>query len=536
MSPSSSRTEKRWIRPLPERVINKIAAGEVIERPAAVVKELVENAIDAGADRIDIIVDKSGANLIKIVDNGCCISEDQVEIAFSRHATSKIRSFDDLSALNSYGFRGEALPSVASVCRLRMVTRAHDTQVGTEIIYEGGVLQSKRPIAASPGTVIEVENLFYNTPARRKFLKAETTEARHISRTAMALAIGRADIGFSFSLNKREIFSLPPDSSLRDRVAGVFGGGKKFVEVKGENGPVSVAGFIGTPDTVQQNRYGQFLFINSRYIQSATLSHAWNAGYGELIPRGSFPIGALLLTVDPTEVDVNVHPTKAEVRLSRERDIHESVYRVVKEALRGDGIIPSFRAPDEPDTRTEPARFTSQFGDSPRRSPYIPGIYNKDNADPNMLAQLFAGSSGETSSTLDMISVDRSTGEVIETNPVVTPASSVSQPTIAESFRLVGRFSDLYLLLQSGDDLYIVDQHTAHERVLYEETMHRVETNSMHGQMLLLPVQLELDPEQLAVFDEVAATMNASGFTVSHFWRADGEYRSGAVDPGQEAG
>jgi len=187
---------KRWIRPLPERLINKIAAGEVVERPASVVKELVENSFDAGADRIEIIIEKSGTRLIKIIDNGCGIGEDQIEIAFSRHATSKISEFNDLDRITSYGFRGEALPSIASVSRMRMVSRPAEAETGTEIVYEGGVLQSKSPIAVPVGTSIEVENLFFNTPARRKFLKAETTEARHITRTAMAMAMGRYDVGF----------------------------------------------------------------------------------------------------------------------------------------------------------------------------------------------------------------------------------------------------------------------------------------------------------------------------------------------------
>lgn len=494
--------ERKTIRPLPERVINKIAAGEVIERPAAVVKELVENAIDAQATKIEIIIEKSGSKLIKIVDDGCGIDEDQVEIAFSRHATSKISSFDDLNTLYSYGFRGEALPSIASISRLRMVTRTHESRVGTEIIYEGGVLQSKQPIAAPPGTTIEVENLFYNTPARRKFLKAESTEARHISRTAMALAIGRCDIGFSFSLNGRKSFSVLPESNLKNRVAQVVGAGKNLIEVKGEAGPVKVLGYIGAPDVVQNNRYGQFLFINSRYIYSPSLSHALVAGYGELIPRGTYPVGALLLTVDAAEVDVNVHPTKAEVRLSREREVHDAVYRIVKDSLQQDGVIPAFRGKSPDGGRPVAPSGQPHTIAPPDRQTYIPGIRQNSSYDPGLVANLHQG-------VPKTARVDIETGEVIDTTEEGVSVSS--------EFKLIGRFSSLYLLLQSGSDLYIVDQHTAHERVLYEETLVKVENSTVEAQTLLFPLQVELNPEQLAVFDDVADILNGSGFSVAHF-------------------
>ena len=505
------------IKPLPARVINKIAAGEVVERPASVVKELVENAVDAGADRIDIIIEKSGTKLIKIVDNGCGIDEEQIEIAFSRHATSKIASFDDLNTLLSYGFRGEALPSIASVSRLRMVSRTRQARVGTEIIYEGGVLDSMQPTAASPGTVVEVENLFYNTPARRKFLKAETTEARHISRTTTALAIGRYDIGFSLTMNGRKLFSLPSGSSLKERVAGLLGKDKEFVAVKGEAGPVKVEGCISMPDLVQNNRFGQFIFISGRFIHSPTLSHALAAGYGELIPRGMFPVGALLLTVDPTEVDVNVHPAKTEVRLSREREIHDALRHLVKEALRQDGIIPSFKA-------TEPLKSAETSQRSDQREPslekdsrnLIPGVRQEQRFDPNLLSELYKTPEVQAAKPeQEIVKVDKKTGEVLEAEQ--EPSTVTLAPEAPESFRLVGRFSDLYLLVQSGEDLYVIDQHTAHERVLYEETLPLIERQGVNGQNLLFPVQVELTPEQLSVFDEALDLLNRSGFTVSHF-------------------
>jgi DNA mismatch repair protein MutL len=272
--------------------------------------------------------------------------------------------------------------------------------------------------------------------------------------------------------------------------------------VEGEVGPVKLMGYIGTPDTVQNNRYGQFMFINSRYIYSPSLSHALVAGYGELIPRGTYPVGALLLTVDPNEVDVNVHPTKAEVRLSREREVHDAVYRIVKDSLQQDGVIPIFRG-KTPDSSQQTSPSSAPSADAPpSRQAYIPGIQNNPPPDPGLVADLHRTAS-------EAVRVDTDTGEVIE-----TPVESAS---VSTDFKLIGRFSSLYLLLQSGSDLYIVDQHTAHERVLYEETLARLENSAVDAQTLLFPLQVELNPEQMAVFDEVEGILNDSGFSVSHF-------------------
>jgi len=504
-------TARNRIRPLPERVINKIAAGEVIERPAAVVKELVENSIDAGADRIEICIEKSGTRLIKIVDNGCGIDDDQVEIAFSRHATSKISSFDDLNSLYSYGFRGEALPSIASISRLRMVTRCADAQVGTEIIYEGGVLKSRRPASAAPGTTIEVENLFYNTPARRKFLKAESTEARHISRTAMALALGRSAVGFTYTLNGKKVFVVAPGEDLESRVARILGEDQKYVKVEGATELVSVTGYVGTPDNVQNTRYGQFLFINNRYIHSPSLSHAFVAGYGELIPRGTFPVGALLLTLDASEVDVNVHPTKAEVRLSREREVHDALYRIVRDSLQQDGIVPTISG--KPSTLTPGHRLGEGAVETrPRGANYIPGIHQSADSAPHLLSELYMNAPAAPSEP-NAVVVDRTTGEVLRAGAPETPATE-SAPA---DFRVIGRMAGLYVLLQIGEDLYIVDQHTAHERVLYEETLTRIEKSAVDSQTLLFPAQVELNPEQFVVFEEATELLNKSGFKVSEF-------------------
>ena len=526
----SGEKKNPWIRPLPERAVNKIAAGEVVERPAAVVKELVENSLDAGARRIEITIEKAGIKLVKITDDGCGILEEQVEIAFGRHATSKIASFDDLQALSSYGFRGEALPSIASVSRLRLVTRALSAAAGTELIIEAGVVQSRKPIAAPSGTTIEVQDLFYNTPARRKFLRAEATESRYLSRTATALAIGSPEVGFSYTVNGRRIFSVPEDQSLSERVRALLGAKGKFFEIEHDADSVRILACLGMPESAGHNRYGQYLFINGRYVFSTVLSHAIRVGYGELIPGGNYPIGAMCLTVDPTEIDVNVHPSKTEVRLSRERDIHEAVRRTVREALRQDGVIPGFGteragrgfgggAAQQTLPHGQPENQRAGVVDSRRDDIVIPGVANQVLGNTEFLAELY--SKAPKTGGAKIVRVDTDTGEVLpsdDTAEVVlpsTPRRSGSGPS--SGFYLIGRFSNLYLLVQAGDDLYIVDQHTAHERVLYEEMLRRVEASSVDGQNLLFPAQVELSPEQLAVFESSSELLAASGFVVSPF-------------------
>ncbi|MCH8026862.1 MAG: DNA mismatch repair endonuclease MutL [candidate division Zixibacteria bacterium] len=500
---------KRWIKPLPKNVINKIAAGEVVERPASVLKELVENAVDAGSDRIEIVIEKSGSTLIRVVDNGCGIDEEQLEIAFSRHATSKITNFADLERLSSYGFRGEALPSIASVSRLRMVSRTADSDSGTEIIIEGGILQSKKPIAAQVGTTIEVEDLFFNTPARRKFLKSQSTETRYLARIATAMAISSYRIAFSATLNGKKIFALRPDNSLSDRATVLLGNNNKFIAVTGQLGPVRLEGAICLPENVRNNRYGQYLFINGRFISSPTISHAWVSGYGELIPRGLFPVGALLLTIDPTQVDVNVHPSKTEVRLAHEREVYDAVKKLVAESLRQDGIIPNLRPIVQ-------QQGFSGSGSNQKDYNSISGIANNAAAKPELIAQLYKTVSvDDEDSVADSnrpIEIDKNTGEVITPSNVVD-----SDFGPASGFRFIGRFDNLYLLIAAGDALFIIDQHTAHERVLYEEMLEKVEKQAVNAQHLLFPVQVELDPEQYAVFEESLEMLNGSGFTVSPF-------------------
>jgi DNA mismatch repair protein MutL len=512
---------RRWIRPLPKQLVNKIAAGEVVERPAAVVKELVENSLDADSTRVDIEIEKSGTRLIRIVDNGCGIESEQIEIAFSRHATSKISSFADLENLFSYGFRGEALPSIASVSQLRMLSRSADADTGTEVVYEGGVLQSVKPSACPLGTVIEVRNLFFNTPARRKFLKSDSAESRYLSRTAMAMAMGRPDVAFSYTSGGRQIFAVPAGQTLADRARGLLGSEKEYVTFQGAAGPVQVNGCVSTPQHAQQNRFGLYLFINGRWVHSAALMHAVVSGFGELLPRGNYPVGAVLLTIDPGQVDVNVHPSKTEVRLSHEREIHDGLRHLVRRAVRSDSVIPTYHSsqlsgPSAPAGSGAPGKLSFRFGRAASQEARLPGVSSSD-YDPGAFARLHEDPGPTTDASGEH--VDTRTGEILPDKADAVPTESAGEGDSDENgaFRLVGRFGDLYLLLQRGDDLYIVDQHTAHERVLYEENLRKLEQQSVLAQRLLFPAQVELNPEQLAVYEEVGEVLQESGFDIGYF-------------------
>jgi DNA mismatch repair protein MutL len=513
MTNNQERGRQNWIRPLPERLVNKIAAGEVIERPAAVLKELVENSLDAGATRIEIIIEKSGTKLISVIDNGCGVEPEQIEIAFARHATSKISNFDDLENLRSYGFRGEALPSIGSVSRTRMVSKTDAVETGREIIIEGGVVQSIKPISAPNGTRVEVGELFFNTPARRKFLKAETTEARHLTRNAIALALSAPAVRFSYTLNGRNLFSLDDShSNLMRRTAHLILGkdNARLAEIVSDTEGVKIVGFLGYPEQCRQNQYGLYLFINNRYIRSQTIMHAVMAGYGELLPRGQYPSGAVFLNIEPTHVDVNVHPTKTEVRLSDEKMIHDLLYHAVKRSFRQSlsAISPSANnsesAPMMDITAAEAIRRLRETG--PVKVPdstlaHLKELYGNNKPAP------------ETNIELPIVMTDSG---LVQTGGQETYIRSASKPG-DKVVTYLGQFAGLYLVYTVGEGLLIIDQHAAHERVLYEENLKVMESGRAVSQNLLFPVNVELSPDRYALYEESSEILRAAGFSTDPF-------------------
>ncbi len=515
-------TGKRWIRPLPERLVNKIAAGEVIERPASVLKELMENSFDAHATRIEIIVEKSGTKRITIVDNGWGIPADQVEIAFSRHATSKISDFSDLDSLLSFGFRGEALPSIASVSKTRMITRTADSEAGTEIVVEGGVLQSVKPVAAPVGTKVEVADLFFNTPARRKFLKSEVTEARHLSRNAMALALSGAETAISCRMNERLLFSLDKTvTDLKKRVGSLLLGGQSedVFEVLSDTEFLNIRAYLSSPRQCRQNRNGLYFFINNRFIYSPTLLHAVTAGYGEMLPKGNFPVGAVVLEVDPVRVDVNVHPTKAEVRLSDERAVHDLLYQAIKRSVRGTTRIPSAGViADKQQTLStreaiKKAKNFKPFRDYSSVQADLKILYGENHQDADSVSQLETGA--PPSGIAEQVPLPPNEKIIKEESPS-TEADGVDY----DRLKFVGQFSELYLLFLSGRQLLIIDQHTAHERILYEENLKSIETGAAVSQSLLFPIDIDLSPDRFSLFEEALEILKASGFDAEPFGAA----------------
>jgi DNA mismatch repair protein MutL len=509
-----SKSTKPWIRPLPERLINKIAAGEVIERPAAVLKELVENSLDAGARMIDIDVEKSGTKLISVTDDGWGIEADQVEIAFSRHATSKIRDFNDLENLLSYGFRGEALPSIGSVSRTRMVTKTEGAESGVEIVIEGGVVQSLKPVAARKGTKVEVFDLFYNTPARRKFLKAETTEARHLNRNAVALALGSPIAKFRYTVNGRLLFSLDEEpDDLKGRVGRLLLGKEKerIFEVHSETATATVRAFLGYPEAFRQNNQSLFIFINDRYIKSLPMVHAVAAGYGDLLPKGHYPAGAVFLKIDPARVDVNVHPTKAEVRLAEEQQIHDLLYQAVKRSVQGTSAPV---APKVIGGRPKPDRISPAAAFHREESPGSPRDYRESLA-------FYQQLSGKKAAFADAEEEGRARLDETAGEPGPESEPIADQFSLGADFCFVGYFTDIYLIFKTNVDLLLVDQHAAHERVLYEENLKLLESGRQISQSLLFPINIELPPERFSLYEEASAALKGMGFHAEQFGKGN---------------
>jgi len=508
----------RPIRQLERTLINKIAAGEVIERPASVIKETTENAFDAGAIAVDVVARKAGTTYMSVTDNGCGIPADQVRLAFQRHATSKIGRLEDLFSVYSFGFRGEALPSIASVSHLTLTTRSFREEIGTRIVIEGGREIELAPVAAAVGTRVEVAHLFFNTPARRKFFRTETTESRQIIRVVERMALSRPSAAVSLNLNDRETIKLPPNQPAAERMAALFGveaGG--IVEYDVELSGISYLVYLGHPDQARQDRSRICLFINGRPVTSSSIIHAVTAGYGEFLAAGRYPLAAVYVTLDPQQLDVNVHPTKAEVRLSDERAIHDNVYRIVNKALRDWRLTPG-------SSSSKPLPGVSDKEPGHRREMAFPDSGPRTKVSFSTKPPARYSPTGAPTAAFDM----RPHFEEKIVPAGCDPQSSPARSAVAAEKRLdaipaasdmeyLGRIESLYLLILIRGELYIFDQHAVHERVLYEQALEQMESGKASTQRLLFPETVGLSGGEFLVFESSREILACLGFEVEPF-------------------
>ncbi len=509
------------IRVLPEILANKIAAGEIVERPASVVKELMENSLDAGARSIHISVESGGKKLILVRDDGEGMSQDDAILAFEHHATSKLQSVEDLASIATLGFRGEALPSIASIARLTMRTRQgteDDSGPGTEIEIQGGIIRAVKPVSWDKGTEVVVRDLFFNVPARRKFLRSHDTELGHITRLATHYALAHPEIRFVLESEGRALLSVSPVSGIRERIFQLFGDGflDNLVEVSGTAGDVAVHGFTSQPHEQRTNPYSQFFYVNRRMVRDKVIASAVRQAYRNCMPASAYPVALLFVELPFDQVDVNAHPAKTEIRFRQQNVVHDLVRDSIGRALVRSKAIPAYEhgadawspasgfVPDQiPGVRTE-ASASSPF--EFLQSSAAPDAFQRAFSYPFREVPGPAAPPSETHNTMSL-----------RADLLLSAATSDVRPFHPAGVRILGQIQDSYIIGSDNAGLLIVDQHVAHERILYEQLADAMQRNSLETQGLLVPITLELAPHQLAVLDRVLPELGRNGFQVERF-------------------
>lgn len=512
------------IRVLPDVVAAQIAAGEVVERPASVVKELIENALDAGATSITVEVEQGGQQLIRVSDDGVGIAAAEAALAFARHSTSKLESVDDLNHIRTLGFRGEALASIASVSRASLVTRHHEEAVGVEVLMEGGDLRHERPAGVPVGTVVTVENLFFNTPARLKFLKAESTERRHITQLVTRYAMAYPAVRFRLIQEGREQFHSTGSGDLADVLVEVFGLDtlKDMLKVSSpplqrpDLPPIEVYGFASVPALNRSNRSHIVLFVNGRAIVDQSLSYAVVQAYHTLMPQGRYPVAVLLITLPPEEVDVNVHPTKAEVRFRKPDAVFSAIQRAVRQTMLDQAPLPSMKSGPHRDQHDDygPQRERAQTFSTPPR-PMIPGEQqlhmDLETRDPGRYSQQREDYRQFGHGSMQQADVDD--------DPTAIPAGlgRPQRPRTLPVLRVIGQVGAMYIVAEGPAGIYLIDQHAAHERILYEQFMARQAAQEPVAQHTLGTTTIELPPATALLVEESLDVLAALGFDLDAF-------------------
>lgn len=539
------------VRLLPEHVANQIAAGEVVERPASVLKELIENALDAGARQIDIRTAGGGTQLIQVTDDGSGMSRDDALLALERHATSKLETADDLSKVLSFGFRGEALPSMASVSRFRLRTRLAEALEGTEIVVEGGKIKDVRDTGMAPGTTIELRQLFFNVPARKKFLKTEATETAHLKTAVLNAALARPDVGFAVKHGEGANASslrLPPDQTLQARVRALLGPETSglLLPVESEDGRYSLRGCLSQPGISRSSRAEQHVFINGRAVVNRAVQFALAEGYAGALPKGRHPVAVLFLEMDPAEVDVNIHPAKREVRFRDEFRLRAFLVHAISAALRAeakapapaldtarkpepvDDLVPDdssaepspFQTPWEekqavPTAEVAPIETESQSTQLPQQhtAPAPSAASRPTPTMPVIPAEMKGWLEGAPSRQEDLAGLESGA-------PAEAP-SEEAQPkrSLADEFRLLGEMGGAYLIAEGDEGLVLIDVRAAHERVLFERLLHALDQGDAapNSQRLLMPATVTLPPAEAVALEPQLDILNRLGVGLSAF-------------------
>lgn len=520
---------------LPDSIANQIAAGEVVQRPASVVKELLENAIDAGSSEIKLIIKDAGKGLIQVIDNGCGMSETDARMAFERHATSKIKKTEDLFAIRTMGFRGEALASIAAVAQVEIRTRRKADELGTRIVIEGSEVKHQEVCQCAAGTNFQIKNLFYNIPARRNFLKSNAVEMRHIMDEFQRIAIAHADIFFSLHHNNTEVFHLPA-SNLRQRIVGILGNhcNKKLVPVSEDTDVIKLRGFVGKPTFSKKTRGEQFFFVNNRFIKSSYLNHAVMGAYEDLLPKGNFPLYVIFLDIDPARIDINVHPTKQEIKFDDEKLIYNYMKVAIRHALGQYNITPTL------DFNQETSFNPYATGATPQKSQSVPA------AKENMITRS-SKANGNGSSKPERSEREENNArnweklyaglQAIDT-PMDTTANkeeaAESMTTISSSWSKKGELDDdaesfskqrkqpyqihaSYIVSQIKSGFLLIDQQAAHERILYERYLEKLNSEQTNTQKTLFPQTLYFSPSDMSMLKEVLPQINQLGFDIQDF-------------------
>jgi DNA mismatch repair protein MutL len=499
------------IQQLPPSVVTKIAAGEVIERPASVVKELLENALDAGSTRIDVEVEAGGVERIHVADNGCGIAAEDLPLAFASHATSKLSTADDLFRIATLGFRGEALASIGGVAQVTLQSRRGGDAHGSMLTCHGGDLSPAKAWNGAPGTRVEVRHLFYNTPVRRKFLRSNATEMGHVSEAFTRLALSHPDVHWTLRHNGKLVYEVPTTAALPDRIGMFFGGEVRdgLYAVEARQGPVTLRGFVADPSCERGNARCQYLFVNGRWVRDRSLAHALQEAYRGLLMTGRYAVSFLFLEVPPDQVDVNVHPTKAEVRFRDGHALYHLVFAAVRERLRAANLTPRLQVPATPPSTTEAPWSLRAPLPSGTNLPFAAAVAPHPPSPP--LPQGGEGGVRQAGAP--------SLPETFPPSPPVGEGPGVgglAQSLPPDSFKAIQLY-DAYLVVETPEGMLVIDQHALHERILFEQLKARIRSGPLETQRLLIPEPVELSADQAAHTLEHRAALAELGLEVDDF-------------------